>query len=148
MVTRCSVVLMTQSGSVSFFFVFFLIELNRQFTLISFLTKSSRSSAGRSLDQLSPPHRGPSCTLHPTCAPCTSRVALVGLEIGGWCWKGVIGLAHCWLILHTDTHTYTRRDRQASPLYRFHSLTLLRSRGDARAGSRWGWRPVGAVRRW
>lgn len=103
---------MTQSGSVSFF-CFFLIELNRQFTLVAFLTKSSRSSAGHSLDQLSPPHRGPSCTLHPTCAPCTPPGCIgwigdwwVVLERGDWA---------CSLLTHpTHRHTHIHSQGQAS----------------------------------
>lgn len=147
MVTRCSVVLMTQSGSVNFFF--FLIELNWIDSL-----HSSPSSPNPVAARLAAAFA--SCLLHTggRLAHCTLDVPPVHPGLHWLDWRLVGGVGKGWLgsltadSSYTHTYTDTRRDRQASPLYRFHSLTLLRSRGDARLGSRWGWRPVGAVRRW
>ncbi len=86
-----------------YMFCFFL-ELNWQFTLCSFLTSSNRSSAGCSLHQLSPPHRGSSCALHPGCAPCT-----LGSSVE------VRGVGSVWASSTADSsHTHTHR--QASLL--------------------------------
>lgn len=85
--------------------MFFLLELNWQLTLCSILAVSNHSSAGCSFHQMSPPHRGSSCTLHSGCAPCTLGSA------------GEVGWGSCLSVwgsstadsshkhTHTETHT-------------------------------------------
>lgn len=97
---------------------FFLLELNWQLTLCSILPVSNHSSAGCSLHQMSPPHRGSSCTLHPGCAPCTLGSAG---EVGWGSCLSVWGFIHCWLISQTHTH------RRASPVSLSLSLSLSRT---------------------
>lgn len=97
---------------------FFLFEMHWIDSLHS--SPSSLSSAGRSLRQLSPPSRGPSCTLHPRCAP----GALVEMGRGG---------LSDWDSSTADSFLFFS---QQPSLSCFHSLTLLRGREDARLGSR------------